>query len=167
MANTKSSKKAILVNERNRVRNVHFKSTMKTLIKVAAESIKEKKEEADDKVKKAARYIDKLVTKGILKKKTAGNKKSSLMKLYSKILQNTETNSNDSKETTKVKTKEKKAGTKAKKTAYKNPVKKEEIKKETEKKTETKSEKKTKKTVKKTSSATNKETTKTKEEKNK
>ena len=165
MANTKSSKKAILVNERNRVRNVHFKSTMKTLIKVATQSIKEKKEEADDKVKKAARYIDKLVTKGILIKKTAGNKKSSLMKLHSKITQNTATNSNEAKESIKAKTKEKATETKVKKTASKNPLKKAEIKKETEKKIGTKSEKKTIKTAKKTSSETNKETAKTKKEK--
>lgn len=84
MANTKASKKAIITSERNRKRNVHYKSTMKTAVKSALVAIEEKSENAGELVRKAAQYIDKLVSKGILHKKTAGNKKSRLMSNASK-----------------------------------------------------------------------------------
>ena len=61
MANIKSAKKRVLVAEANRVRNVAFKSSIKTA------------------VKKVYQLCDKAVVKGILHKNTAARKKSRLV----------------------------------------------------------------------------------------
>ena len=46
MANKKAAKKDILTNKRNRLRNVHAKTLMKTHIKKAVTAIEEKSKEA-------------------------------------------------------------------------------------------------------------------------
>lgn len=80
MANIKASKKDILTNKRNKDRNVAFKSKMKTSVKRAVTSIVEKAEDAETQTRTALKTIDKLVSKGVLHKKTAARKKSKLMK---------------------------------------------------------------------------------------
>ena len=81
MANIKSSKKRVLIAERNAERNVAFKSSIKTAIKRALLVA-----EGDDKnalslaVAKVYQLCDKAVAKGILHKNTAARKKSRLMK---------------------------------------------------------------------------------------
>ena len=80
MANLKASKKDILVNKRNYNRNKNFKTSLKTAIKVAYAAIESFNEDTEKVVYSACRLVDKLTTKGILKKTTGARKKSRLMK---------------------------------------------------------------------------------------
>lgn len=79
MANSKSAKKRVLINERNRVRNQAVKTRVKTMIKkvLAAVEVKEV-EAAKAALTVAFKELDKAVTKGVLKKNTASRKKSRL-----------------------------------------------------------------------------------------
>lgn len=79
MANTRSSKKAILVNERNRRRNINFKSRMRTTIKKALHSMQTNDKDTPELIKVACQLIDKTAAKGIIKKGTASRNKSRLM----------------------------------------------------------------------------------------
>lgn len=79
MANSKSAKKRVLINERNRVRNQAIKTRVKTMTKKVLAAV----ETADVEAAKAAltvafKEFDKAVTKGVLKKNTASRKKSRL-----------------------------------------------------------------------------------------
>lgn len=78
MANLKASKKDILVNARNKTRNQHYRSKIKTLIKKAQQAIVDNADNRDVLVRDALRQLDKVVTKGVLKKQTAARKKSRL-----------------------------------------------------------------------------------------
>lgn len=79
MANIKSSKKRILVAERNAAQNVAFKSSIKTALKKALELGKSGDKEAlATAVSKVYQLCDKAVVKGILHKNTAARKKSRL-----------------------------------------------------------------------------------------
>ena len=80
MANLKSSKKSILVIERNRVRNRHFKSLVKSSIKKALLAISTDATSADEAVKNAQKVLDRIVSKGIMHRNTSIRKKASLMK---------------------------------------------------------------------------------------
>ena len=80
MANIKSAKKRIKTNEKARLVNKSFKSSMKTSIKKVEDAIvNNKKEEALVLFKETTKLIDKAVNKGILHKNNAGRKKSRLM----------------------------------------------------------------------------------------
>lgn len=86
MANIKSSKKRVLVAERNAARNVAFKSSIKTAIKKALELGKGKDKEAlNAAVSKVYQLCDKAVSKGILQKNTAARKKSRLSLALNKL----------------------------------------------------------------------------------
>ena len=80
MANLKASKKDILVNKRNHDRNKNLKTALKSAIKVATAAIESFGDETKALVFSACRLVDKVTTKGIIKKKTAARKKSRLMK---------------------------------------------------------------------------------------
>ena len=85
MANIKSSKKRILVAERNRLRNVAMKSSIKTAVKKVLElSTTDDKEALNAALSKAYQLCDKAVSKGILHKNTAARKKSRLTKAVNK-----------------------------------------------------------------------------------
>ena len=85
MANKKAAKKYILVTKRNNLRNSHFKSKMKTLIKNAEEAISKKDKEAESKLKIALKQIDKNQSKGIIHKNSAARKKSKLTLYFNSI----------------------------------------------------------------------------------
>ncbi|CAL8897804.1 30S ribosomal protein S20 [Kocuria varians] len=86
MANIKSQKKRNLTNEKARLRNKSYKSELKTLIrKVDAAVESGNKDAAAETLRKASRKLDKAVSKGVLHKNTAANKKSGLAKKVSKI----------------------------------------------------------------------------------
>lgn len=90
MANIKSSKKRILVAERNAAKNVAFKSSIKTAIKKALELGKGTDKEALTKaVSKVYQLCDKAVVKGILHKNTAARKKSRLTIALNKLTEKT------------------------------------------------------------------------------
>ncbi len=85
MANIKSSKKRILVAERNRLRNVAMKSSIKTAVKKVLElSTTDDKEALNAALSKAYQLCDKAVSKGVLHKNTAARKKSRLTKAVNK-----------------------------------------------------------------------------------
>ena len=87
MANIKSAKKRVLTAERNRLRNVAFKSSVKTAIKKALELAQKKDTEAlKTALSKAYQLCDKGVSKGILHKNTAARKKSRLSLAVNKFL---------------------------------------------------------------------------------
>lgn len=89
MANIKSAKKRVLIAERNRQRNVAFKTSIKTALKKVLELAKaEDKEALNAALSKAYQLCDKAVSKGVLHKNTAARKKSRLTKAVNKLQQN-------------------------------------------------------------------------------
>ncbi len=86
MANIKSAKKRVLIAEKNRLRNVAFKSSIKTALKKVLELAKgEDKEALNAALSKAYQLCDKAVSKGILHKNTAARKKSRLTIAVNKL----------------------------------------------------------------------------------
>ena len=86
MANIKSSKKRVLIAERNRLRNVAFKTSIKTAVKKVLELAKaEDKDALNAALSKAYQLCDKAVSKGVLHKNTAARKKSRLTKAVNKL----------------------------------------------------------------------------------
>ncbi len=86
MANIKSAKKRILIAEKNRVRNVAFKTSIKTAVKKVLELANgEDKDALNTSLSKAYQLCDKAVSKGILHKNTAARKKSRLTKAVNKL----------------------------------------------------------------------------------
>ena len=86
MANIKSAKKRVLIAEANRVRNVAFKTSIKTAVKKAlALATGEDKEALNSAVSKVYQLCDKAVSKGLLHKNTAARKKSRLVLAIKKI----------------------------------------------------------------------------------
>ncbi|MFC1771389.1 30S ribosomal protein S20 [Candidatus Margulisiibacteriota bacterium] len=86
MVNTKTAKENIKINKRNRLRNLHFKSKMKTFLKKAIKAIEEKQDQRADLVKETLKIIDQTASKGIIKKTTAARKKSRLHKALNKTI---------------------------------------------------------------------------------
>ncbi|MCO1340241.1 30S ribosomal protein S20 [Zhihengliuella halotolerans] len=79
MANIKSQKKRILTNEKARARNAAYKSELKTLIrKVHAAVAAGNKEAATAALAAASRKLDKAVSKGVVHKNQAANRKSGI-----------------------------------------------------------------------------------------
>ena len=77
MANIKSSKKRVLIAERNRLRNVAVKSSIKTAVKKVLElSTADDKDALNAALSKVYQLCDKAVSKGVLHKNTAARKKS-------------------------------------------------------------------------------------------
>ena len=86
MANIKSSKKRVLIAERNRLRNVAMKSSIKTAVKKVLElSTLDDKEALQAALSNAYKLCDKAVSKGVLHKNTAARKKSRLTKALNKL----------------------------------------------------------------------------------
>ncbi|MFW0108789.1 30S ribosomal protein S20 [Rothia sp. P6271] len=86
MANIKSQKKRILTNEKARLRNNAYKSELKTAIRKVNEAVEAQNvEEATAALRFASRKLDKAVSKGVLHKKTAANKKSGLAVRVNKL----------------------------------------------------------------------------------
>jgi small subunit ribosomal protein S20 len=86
VANIKSQKKRILTNEKARLRNNAYKSELKTLVRKVDEAVASSdKETAADALRVVSRKLDKAVSKGVLHKNNAANKKSGLAKRIAKI----------------------------------------------------------------------------------
>jgi len=79
----KPNKKRVRVSKKQNTYNKHYKTMLKSVIKSVQTA--ENKEDASAKVIIAQKVIDSLVTKGIIKKNNASNKKSRLMKFANKI----------------------------------------------------------------------------------
>ena len=86
MANIKSAKKRVLIAERNRLRNVAFKTSIKTAVKKVLELAKAADAEGlKTAMSRAYQLCDKAVSKGVLHKNTAARKKSRLTKAVNKL----------------------------------------------------------------------------------
>ncbi len=79
MPNIKSAKKRVLVSEARNERNRSYRSALRTSIKRADAAIASGADDMDVAVKAATRKIDMAVSKGLLHKNTAANKKSGLV----------------------------------------------------------------------------------------
>jgi small subunit ribosomal protein S20 len=99
LANIKSQKKRILTNEKARIRNRAVKSELKTYTKKLDEQISSNHE--TDEVRKAliatTRKLDKAVSKGVLHKSNANNKKSALAKKVNTFLSASTVSDSDDK----------------------------------------------------------------------
>jgi small subunit ribosomal protein S20 len=79
VANIKSQIKRIKTNEKARLRNKSVKSSLKTAIRKANEAVAAgDAEQAEALTEAAARQLDKAVSKGVIHKNQAANKKSAL-----------------------------------------------------------------------------------------
>ena len=79
MANIKSAKKRVVLNEESRQRNVAVKSRLKTYMKMALTAIEAKDaEKVKSVLPQALSEIDRAATKGVIHKNSAARKKSTL-----------------------------------------------------------------------------------------
>lgn len=86
MANIKSKKKRILTNEKARVRNQHVRSSVRTEIRKFRDLVAEgNKDAAAEQLRVASRALDKSVSKGVLHRNNAANKKSKLASALNKL----------------------------------------------------------------------------------
>ncbi|MGP9528091.1 MULTISPECIES: 30S ribosomal protein S20 [Micrococcaceae] len=86
MANIKSQKKRILTNEKARLRNVAVRSEVKTVIRNVNEAVVSgDKEKATEALRLAGKKLDKAVSKGVLHKNNAANRKSAIAKKVSAL----------------------------------------------------------------------------------
>ena len=86
MANIKSAKKRILVNEKKAAQNQMIKSAVKTEIKKVRAAVEAgNKEEAAKALLSATSAIDKAESKGVFKKNTASRKVSRLALAVNKL----------------------------------------------------------------------------------
>nr|BDA98122.1 ribosomal protein S20 [Proteomonas sp. NIES-1005] len=92
MANSKSAEKRIQVNERNRLRNKVYKSTIKTVCKkclVAIENLSPSNEaQVTDLIALSYSKIDKAVKKRILHPNTGAARKAALIRALKKAQEN-------------------------------------------------------------------------------
>ena len=81
MANIKSQKKRILTNEKARLRNNSVKSELKTAIRAVNTAVESAdKDAAVAALARASKKLDKAVSKGVIHKNQAANRKSGIAK---------------------------------------------------------------------------------------
>ena len=87
MANIKSQKKRIITNEKSRLRNRAIKSELKTAVRSVREAVEaENGADAYVAAMAACRLLDKAVSKGVIHKKQAANRKHGIMMLVNPIV---------------------------------------------------------------------------------
>ncbi len=87
MANIKSQKKRIITNEKARMRNRAIKASLKTATRHVKDAVAEQDgAKAYAAALAACRLMDKAVSKGIIHKNQAANRKSGIMKLANTIV---------------------------------------------------------------------------------
>ena len=86
MANIKSQKKRILTNEKRRLRNKAVKSELNTYVRKTREAVAAGDvETAEAALRVATRKLDKAVSKGVIHKNQAANRKSKLAVQVAKL----------------------------------------------------------------------------------
>ena len=86
MANIKSQIKRIKTNEKRRQRNQSVKSAVKTAIRAFREAAEAgDKEKAGELLVSTSRKLDKAVSKGVIHKNQAANKKSAMAQRVNKL----------------------------------------------------------------------------------
>ncbi len=79
MANIKQQKKRVLTNEKRRVRNQGYKSELKTMVRKTREAVEAgDKELAEKNLQATSRKLDIAVSKGVIHKNQAAQRKSKL-----------------------------------------------------------------------------------------
>lgn len=87
MANNKSSKKRILINETKRLRNRPYRTLARTRVKQAELAIKAGDQAtATEAVGEALSTLDRVAGKGIIHRNNAARRKSRLMKKYNALV---------------------------------------------------------------------------------
>lgn len=87
MANIKSQKKRIITNEKARMRNRAVRSELKTATRTVHEAVAAKDgAKAYAAALNACRLMDRAVTKGVIHKRQAANRKSGIMKLANTVV---------------------------------------------------------------------------------
>ena len=84
MANIKSAKKRVKVNQKKAMLNKSRNSALKTAIKKANAAIENNAENKDEVVKAAVKKIDQAASKNLIHKNCAARKKSNLAKKMNK-----------------------------------------------------------------------------------
>jgi small subunit ribosomal protein S20 len=83
LANSKASKKRILVNEQKRLRNRPFRSAARTYVKKAEIAIQSGSvDDASTAVGDAISMLDRVASKGVIHRNNAARRKSRLMAKY-------------------------------------------------------------------------------------
>ncbi|MFD0483988.1 30S ribosomal protein S20 [Kineococcus sp. GCM10028916] len=86
MANIKSQKKRILTNEKARLRNKAVKSELRTVVRGFKEALASgDAEKAQAALALASKKLDKAVSKGVIHKNQAANRKSAIAKAAAKV----------------------------------------------------------------------------------
>ena len=86
MANIKSQKKRIKTNAKATERNRAVKSELKTAVREARKAVKAgNKDQASQAVATASRKLDKAVSKGVIHKNQAANRKSAIASQAAKL----------------------------------------------------------------------------------
>ena len=93
MANSKSAKKRILINERNRLQNRFYKTSVRTLTKIFLKNLEiyktsptpENKEKVQNILNSTYSLIDKGYKKNVFHKNTAARKKSKITLQFKKV----------------------------------------------------------------------------------
>lgn len=86
MANIKSQMKRIKTNEKRRQRNRSVKSELHTFVRKTREAIEGgDKQQAEDALRVVSRKLDKAVSKGIIHRNQAANRKSKLAHQVNKM----------------------------------------------------------------------------------
>jgi small subunit ribosomal protein S20 len=86
VANIKSQKKRIITNEKARMRNRAVRSELKTATRAVKDAVEAKDGKAAlEAAHKACRLLDRAVTKGVVHKNQAANRKSGIMKLANSV----------------------------------------------------------------------------------
>ncbi|MGH3973266.1 MAG: 30S ribosomal protein S20 [Pseudonocardiaceae bacterium] len=80
MANIKSQLKRIRTNEKARLRNKSIKSSLKTAVRRFREAAAGEKDRALGELQTASRQLDKAVSKGVIHRNQAANRKSAMAK---------------------------------------------------------------------------------------
>lgn len=86
MANIKSQKKRIKTNEKRRQRNRSVKSELRTFVRKTREAIEGgDKQQAEESLRVVSRKLDKAVSKGVIHRNQAANRKSKLATQVNKM----------------------------------------------------------------------------------
>jgi small subunit ribosomal protein S20 len=86
VANIKSQKKRILTNEKARLRNKAVKSELRTVVRGFKEALASgDAEKAQAALALASKKLDKAVSKGVIHKNQAANRKSAIAKAAAKV----------------------------------------------------------------------------------
>lgn len=81
MANIKQQKKRILISERQRQRNLRYRSTIKTLFRRLDETVAAGGDDVADRARELEHLIDRAAAEGVIHKNNAARKKSRVARL--------------------------------------------------------------------------------------